>query len=96
VQNCKSLDKEVNMENTFGVSPEVMERAKKMGDYFSIEIRKNRRKGTVEVRYVSTSPYPFIDVGAWAEELSNGLAWGHNMAFGMKGTITDVENQQPS
>ena len=84
------------MENTFGVSPEVMERAKKMGDYFAIDIRKNRRKGTVEVRYVATSPYPFIDVDAWAEELSNGLAWGHAAAFGMKGTIIDMENQRLS
>ncbi len=84
------------MENTFGVSPEVIEKAKKMGQYFSIEIRKDRHKGMVEVRYTSTSPYPFLDVGAWAEELSNQLAWGHAMAFDMKGTITDMENQQPS
>jgi hypothetical protein len=90
------FEKEGNMDNTFGVSPEVMERAKKMGDYFAIDIRKDRRKSIVEVRYVSTSPYPLIDVGAWAEELSNGLAWGHAAAFGMKGTITDVENQQTS
>ena len=83
------------MENAFGVSPEVMENAKRMGQYFSIEIRKDRHKGTVEVRYTSRSPCPFLDVGVWAEELSNQLAWGHAMAFGMKGTITDMENQQP-
>jgi len=84
------------MENTFGASPEAIEKAKKLGQYFSIEIRKDRHKGMVEVRYTSTNPCPFLDVGAWAEELSNQLAWGHAMAFDMKGTITDMENRQPS
>jgi len=84
------------MEDIFGISPEVMEKVKRMGQYFSIEIRKDRHRGVVEVRYTSTSPCPFLDVGTWAEELSNQLAWGHAIAFDMKGTITDMENQQPS
>lgn len=84
------------MENTFGASPEVMEKAKKLGQYFSVDISRNLHEGTVEVRYTPMNPCPFIDAGALAEELSNQLAWGHAMAFDMKGTITDMENQQSS
>ncbi len=77
------------MDNTFGVSPQVMERAKQLGQYFSLEIRRNRHSGMVEVRYIPTNPCPFMDVGVLAEELSNQLAWGHASAFDMKGQIAD-------
>lgn len=83
------------MEDMLRISPEVMAKAKRMGEYFSIEIRKDCHNGIVEVRYTSTNPCPFLDVGNWAEELSNQLAWGHSMAFGMKGTITDMGNEKP-
>jgi hypothetical protein len=78
------------MENTFGVSPEVMERAKKMGQYYAIEIRKNRGKGLVEVRYVPTDFCMQPDIGTLVDELADGLAWGHQQAFGMHGTIVDT------
>jgi len=77
--------------NIFGISPEIMEQAKKLGECFTIEIRKHRDEGRVEVRYIPTNPCSYVDIGAMVDELSNQLAWGHAAAFSMKGTIGDAD-----
>ena len=77
------------MANEFGFSPEVIERCKLVGKYYAIEIQKNRSDGLIKIRYVPTSPCTQPDLGTLVDELADGLAWGHQQAFGMRGTIVD-------
>lgn len=76
--------------NIFGLSPEMMEQARKVGQCYMIDIRKHRSEGRVEVRYVPTNPCPQPDPGTMVDELANKLVWGHHQAFGMRGTIVDI------
>jgi len=78
-------------QNLFDISPEVMEQFKKVGEYFTIDIRKNRSKGRIEITYNPTNPCPYFDVGTMVDEMSNQLAWGHATMFGMKGQITNAD-----
>ncbi len=79
------MDKDV-----LGISPELMKQAEKLGECFRIEILKHRSEGRVEIRYMLTAPCSAVDIGKMADELANQLAWGHHIAFGMKGTIAET------
>ncbi len=80
--------------NIFGLSPEIMEQARQLGQHYTIHVRKRRREGVVEIRYATISPCPYVQIGTLVDEISNKLVWGHSEAFGMSGTITDVENNE--
>lgn len=77
------------MENTFGASPELLEKCKELGQYFTIEIKRDRQKGKMEMKYIPTKPCPYVDQATLVEEFSNQVAWGHATMFDMKGQITD-------
>jgi hypothetical protein len=80
------MDKEI-----FGISPELMKQAKKVGEHLELEINKYRGERKIEVRYILTSPCSSLDAGILLDKLADQLVWGHATAFGMKGTINDVE-----
>ena len=72
-----------------GISPELLAKCRELGQYFTIEIKRDRHKGKLEVKYVPTKPCPYVDQAALVEEFSNQVAWGHAMLFDMKGQIAD-------
>jgi len=72
-----------------GISPELLEKCRELGQYFTIEIKRDRHKGKLEVKYVPTKPCPYVDQATLVEEFSNQVAWGHAMLFDMKGQIAD-------
>ena len=74
-----------------GVSPELMEKCRELGEYFTIEIRRDRKVGRIEMRYITIKPCPYVDQATLVEEFSNQIAWGHATAFGMKGLIADAD-----
>ena len=74
-----------------GVRPEIVEQAKKVGEYLSIEVRKHRDEGKLEVRYIPIHPWSYLDLGTLVDELSAGLVWGHVAAFGMGCTLTAID-----
>ena len=75
--------------DTTGISPELLEKCRELGQYFTIEIKRDRHKGKLEVKYVPTKPCPYVDQATLVEEFSNQVAWGHAMLFDMKGQIAD-------
>ena len=72
-----------------GISPEVFEKCRELGQYFTIEIKRDRQGGKLEVKYIPTKPCPYVDQATLVEEFSNQVAWGHAMLFDMKGQIAD-------
>jgi len=72
-----------------GISPELLEKCRELGQYFTIEIKRDRQEGKLEVKYVPTKPCPYVDQATLVEEFSNQVAWGHAMLFDMKGQIAD-------
>ena len=77
-------------QDTMGIAPEVLAKSRELGQYFTIEIRRDRQKGKMEMRYVPTKPCPFVDEATLVEEFSNQVAWGHAMMFDMKGQMADL------
>ena len=76
-------------QDTTGLSPELLDKCRELGQYFTIEIKRDRHKGKLEVKYVPTKPCPYVDQATLVEEFSNQVAWGHAMLFDMKGQIAD-------
>ncbi len=76
-------------QDTMGISPELLEKCRELGQYFTIEIKRDRQKGKLEVKYIPTKPCPYVDQATLVEEFSNQVAWGHAMLFDMKGQIAD-------
>jgi len=76
-------------QDTTGISPELLEKCRELGQYFTIEIKRDRQEGKLEVKYIPTKPCPYIDQATLVEEFSNQVAWGHAMLFDMKGQIAD-------
>ncbi len=72
-----------------GISPELLAKCRELGQYFTIEIKRDRNEGKLEVKYVPTKPCPYVDQATLVEEFSNQVAWGHAMLFDMKGQIAD-------
>ena len=76
-----------------GISPELLEKCRELGQYFTIEIKRNRHDGKFEMKYVPTKPCPYVNEAALVEEFSNKVVWGHAMLFDMKGQIADGNDQ---
>ncbi len=76
-------------QDTMGISPELLEKCRELGQYFTIEIKRDRQEGKLEVKYIPTKPCPYVDQATLVEEFSNQVAWGHAMLFDMKGQIAD-------
>ncbi len=76
-------------QDTTGISPELLEKCRELGQYFTIEIKRDRQEGKLEVKYIPTKPCPYVDQATLVEEFSNQVAWGHAMLFDMKGQIAD-------
>ncbi len=75
--------------DTTGISPELLEKCRELGQYFTIEIKRDRQEGKIEMKYIPTKPCPYVDQATLVEEFSNQVAWGHAMLFDMKGQIAD-------
>ena len=76
-------------QDTTGISPELLEKCRELGQYFTIEIKRDRQEGKIEMKYIPTKPCPDVDQATLVEEFSNQVAWGHAMLFDMKGQIAD-------
>lgn len=76
-------------QDTTGMDPELLEKCKELGQYFTIEIKRDRQDGKLEMKYVPTRPCPYVDQSVLVEEFSNQVVWGHAMLFDMKGRIAD-------
>ena len=75
----------------FGVSPQQMEQAKEVGLHLRMEIRKYRREGRLEVRFILINPNEDYDIGDPVDKLCDQLAWGFNTMFDIKGKIINVD-----
>jgi len=76
-------------QDTTGISPELLEKCRELGQYFTIEIKRDRQDGMFEMKYIPTKPCPYLNQATLVEEFSNQVVWGHALLFGMKGQIAD-------
>jgi len=76
-------------QDTTGISPELLEKCRELGQYFTIEVKRDRQDGKFEMKYVPTRPCPYMNQSMLVEEFSNQVVWGHAMLFDMKGQIAD-------
>ncbi len=75
----------------FGITPEQMEAGKEVGQHLTMEVRKSRKRGTVEVRYIKANPNEDFDLGMAVDKLAEQLIWGHRTFFGMTGKRIDLD-----
>ena len=75
----------------FGVSPQQMEQAKEVGQHLRMEIRKYRKEGRLEVRFILINPNENYDIGDPVDKLCDQLAWGFATMFDIKGKIINAD-----
>ena len=75
----------------FGVSPQQMEQAKEVGQHLRMEIRKYRKEGRLEVRFILINPNENYDIGDPVDKVCDQLAWGFATMFDIKGKIINVD-----
>ena len=75
----------------FGVSPQMMEQAKEVGQHLRMEITKYRKEGRLEVKFILLNPNENYDIGEPVDRLCDQLAWGFATMFDIKGKIINVE-----
>ena len=75
----------------FGVSQQQMQQAKEVGQHLRMEIRKYRKEGRIEVKFLLVNPAEQYDLGQPVDKLTNQLAWGFSTMFDIKGKIIEVE-----
>jgi len=69
----------------------MMEQAKEVGRHLTMEIRKHRREGRLEVRFFLINPGEAYDIGEPVDRLAEQLAWGFGNLFDIKGRVVDVD-----
>jgi hypothetical protein len=75
----------------FGVNPQQMEQAKEVGRHLRMEIRKYRKEGRLEVRFILINPNEDYDIGEPVDKVCDQLAWGFATMFDIKGKIINVD-----
>ena len=73
------------------MSPQQIEQAKEVGQHLRMEIRKYKKQGRVEVRFMLVNPAEQYDLGQPVDKLADQLAYGFYTMFDMKGKIVEVE-----
>ena len=68
-----------------------MQQAKEVGQHLRMEIRKYRKEGRIEVKFLLVNPAEQYDLGQPVDKLTNQLAWGFSTMFDIKGKIIEVE-----
>ncbi len=62
-----------------------------MGQHLKMEIRKHRKEGRVEIRFILVNPAEKYPLSEPVDKLSEQLAYGFATMFDMKGKIIDVD-----
>ncbi len=57
----------------------------------TMQVKKYRREGRLEVRFRLVDPNDTYDIGEPVDKLAEQLAWGFGNIFGIKGEILNVE-----
>ena len=68
-----------------------MEKAKEVGRHLKMEVRKYRKQGRLEVRFILINPAEEYDIGEPVDQLADQLSWGFANMFDIKGKIVDVD-----
>ena len=77
----------------FGMSQEQLAAGKGIGQHVKMEIRKYRRGGRLEIKYILINPEDAatFSIPEAIDQLAQQLMWGHYTFFGMKGEMVDVD-----
>ena len=72
-----------------GISPELLEKCKELGKYFTIEIRRDYKRGAFEMKYIPIRPCPYVSQATLIDLLTGQVVWAHNTVFNIKGKISE-------
>lgn len=75
----------------FGISQEMLERARKIGEHFTLEVRNYKGSGRIELNLVPKDDWGGSQLMVFKENLMTQLCSQFYTYFGIQGEIIDVE-----
>ena len=75
----------------FGINKEALERAKEIGDHYTIEVVKSRQNGKIEFKLIPKDDWAKSQLAEFIDNLTNQLCSQFHIYFNMKGAIIDAD-----
>jgi hypothetical protein len=75
----------------FGINQEALEKAKQVGDHFTMEVVKSRQDGKIEFKLIPKDEWAQGQLSEFIDGLTNQLCSQFHIYFNMKGKIVDVD-----
>ena len=75
----------------FGINQEALERAKQIGNHYTMEVVKSRRDGKIDIKLIPKDEWAKSQLSEFIDGLTNQLCSQFHIYFGMQGKIVDVD-----
>jgi hypothetical protein len=75
----------------FGINQEALDKAKQIGEHYTMEVAKSRRDGTMEFKLIPKDDWAKSQLSEFVDGLTNQLCSQFHIYFGLQGKIIDVD-----
>ena len=75
----------------FGVNQEALERAKQIGDHYTMEVVKSCHEGRIEFKLIPKDDWAKSQLSEFVDGLTNQLCSQFHIYFGLQGKIIDAD-----
>jgi len=77
---------------TFGMSVEMMAKAKEVGEHYTMKVVRDRVDGEISIKLIPKDDQGKQQLATLVENLSNSMCSHFYTFFGVEGEIVDVES----
>jgi len=75
----------------FSVNQEALEKAKQVGDHYTMEVTRSRQDGTIELKLIPKDDWAKSQLAEFIDGLTNQLCSQFHLYFGLQGKIVDAD-----
>lgn len=75
----------------FGISQEMLEKAKQIGEHYTMEVVKDCAEGRIEIKLIPRDDWAKGEISTFVNTLTNQLCSQFYTYFGIQGKLIDVE-----
>jgi hypothetical protein len=75
----------------FGINQEMLDRAKQIGEHYTMEVVKSREDGKIEFKLLPKDDWGKSQLPGFVDGLTNQLCSQFHIYFGLQGKIIDVD-----
>jgi hypothetical protein len=75
----------------FGINQAALEKAKQVGEHYTMEVVRNHQDGTIDIKLVPKDDWARSQLPEFIDGLTNQLCSQFHIYFGMQGKIVDAD-----